>query len=807
MKTLKALIFTLAIPALLLALAGCKEPGAETNPPTNITVTKLDGNTLTGTLTLAVDEEVELRVSATGATSYDWDVDESGKVELVGNANGATATFKGISEGSASIYAYARNADGFISKTIPVTVTPKVPAPGTLVLTVSSDNVGTWSNNNTLTILPDDNLTLAVTGKVDNEDVDLTSTEWEVTGETGVVTIDETTGEVTVVKPGTTEITVTADAAEAEEDATKTITLVVERVYDDDVIFEWHLDELSFAAFIASQDNPATISNPANGTPGANGDPCIPLSSAGGVRHPDFSGITLRSYGAQIPYNTYTGEKGFRLGGYTNAGGPRFAIGQGSNQETATGVAPVGGQLNLLQRKVKVTVGYADIIDAANRYNLRIAVNNNTNSGGSSSLGTSSTIKTFIWGAASTDANHVKIETDAVSGTEFVKQGSSKAEGELYAIIDPSEFIGNAGLPSLQNAFIMLHAQNLSSAGTDMAAGNWITITYIKIEYTGGAVEMPDPIALTVMDGDTAVGSNIAMTLGDPAKTLTATVDPVDADITWEVTTGTSVTLSSLTGGSTNVTLTGTEGITTIKVTATKTDYITEIKTFTVTVGTDPNLIWTWSHATDGWTTINSNSNSTLKGKKVRNWGSLALASLPQSETETRKGVVMGTDGAHRFLIGSNSNTGSSTSVWDSTAEFNFSAAALNGKKVKITVVYDVLSNGTASSGNHQLRILINNNTVTSAGSIHSFDNSESRWYLEQKSIYETTPTPSIINQGPFTLEGTFDPTKAALLGTPAGTPTPTLEDVLKNSYVAIGMMANTGTVLISSIKIEYVVD
>jgi len=501
----------------------------------------------------------------------------------------------------------------------------------------------------------------------------------------------------------------------------------VERVYDDDVIFEWHLDEVKFSQ-IATGTQPGNLPN---GSPGVSTDPCIPTSAANRYStHPDFPGIYLRPYGTPLFYNTYTGEKGFRLGGYTNAGGPRFVIGQGIHVETAntnTAATNIGGQIDLSQRKVKVTVGYADIVDTANRYNLRIAVNNNTATAANSSLGTSSTIKTFIWGAASTDANHVKIETDGVAGTEFVKAGSNKTAGELYAVIDPSAFIGNDGLGSLQNAFIMLHGQNLSAAGTDMAAGNWITITYIKIEYTGGNVEMPDPVALTVMDGSTPVGSNIAMTLGDPAKTLTATVDPVDAAIAWEITSGTSVTLSTATGGSTNITPVA-AGNTTITVTATKAGYITTIKTFTVTVS-GAVVLFEWNSGTDqAWTELNTGAgNSKTLGSgstsaTIRTYGARTYAASDGKSIQLggKLGNGNGAGGTWtasagpRLAIGqatmqATANTDASTINY--AGEFN-----LTNKKIQVTISYkDVVQN--SYSARDILWITINNNGTSGTAS------------------------------------------------------------------------------------------
>ena len=809
MKTLKTLIIALAIPALLLAAAGCKEPEVEKNPPTNITVTKADGSALPSMLTFAIDQEVVLAVSAKGASSYDWDVDDTATVELVAGGDSATATFKGKAAGTASIIAYARNKDGWISREVAVEITEEIIPPGTLVLTVTSGGVGTWSNNTHLTISPDANLTLTVTGRVDGENVTLTSTEWEVTGTEDIVTIGETTGVVTILQRGTTEITVRAEAEEADDPATKEIALVVKRVYGDDVIFEWDLSDISFSDFIASQESPATITSPAGGTPGTAGDPCIPLSSAGGVTHPDFSGITLRSYGTQIPYNNYTGEKGFRLGGYNSQGGPRFVIGQGTNQETSGSTTSLGGQIDLSQRKVKVTVGYANIVETANRYHLRIAVNNNTNTAANSPLDADSTIKTFIWDANSSGDN-IKIETDAASGTEFVKQGSTKTAGELYAVIDPTEFASKANKATLQNAFIMLHAQHSNNSGiSDFAQGNWITITYIKIEYTGEVVVQP-PIALTVKDGEnTEVGASIAMDLGDPDKTLTATSVPADAAVTWSVS-GESVTLSATTGASTAI-MAVKAGSTTINVSAAKEGYSTAYKQFVVVV-TDPNpadvVLFEWSSSTQPWTELNSgagNSKELGVGDTSATARTYGTRTFPAADNAS---ILLGgknmtavagdrtTSAAPRFVIGQ-ATMQASASTDASTISYNGEFNLLN-KKILLTISYKDVNQNTYTNRD-TLSIRINNNG-TSSGDSYLGVASQVRRFVDPAALITASEPGSTASSG--TVKIPIDCTVAALAD----------KETMNAAFICLytmhdGVAGGAGTgnwITITGIKIEY---
>ncbi|MDR0455336.1 MAG: hypothetical protein LBH20_01465 [Treponema sp.] len=507
----------------------------------------------------------------------------------------------GIAEGDAVITITA-SKNGYTSAEAVTRNVSVTSAAGQLLLDVTSGSTGTWDGD-TLTIFDDASLTLSVTGKVDGAAVTLTSKEWEVTSGTDVVTINSSTGVVTILKKGTATIKVDAEAAEADDPAHKTITLVVtQKGVDPNILFEWDLAAYPFETAVTAWGK--TISTVSGGSPGAVGDKCLPITAGGGVSLPAYPNITLRSYGTELPYNSYTGNKGFRLGGYTNAGGPRFVIGQSANQATATGdtaATNLGGQLDLSQKKVKVTVGYADIVDddsGNNRYQLRIAINNNTGTAANSNLGNTSsvgrsTVAQFIWNKTSTD-DSIVIETNAAAGSDNVKQGSTKTAGELYAIIDPTAFASNVNKAALQNAFIMLHAQNTNAAtsyGFDQ--GNWITITYIKIEYVGEAV-VSGPVSLTVKEGSTTIANNGNIDIDEDASpiTLTATVDPADATVSWAITSGgTFIDLTPSSDGFSAEIEPKAAGSATVTVTAEKSGHYTTIQNFTVNVNSTAPVV------------------------------------------------------------------------------------------------------------------------------------------------------------------------------------------------------------------------
>jgi len=516
MKTLKALIFALTIPVLLLAAAGCKEPGTDTKyPPSNITVTYANDNPLpAGALALAIDAELELKVSANGATSYEWDIDDSAKVELVEGANGATAKFKGLAEGSTNIIAIARNKDGSISKPIPVTVSA-IPS---VSLSIKED--GGSAEIAALDMEKDETITLVAT--VTPNDAAVT---WESNDE-AIVTVDD--GEVTALKAGHTTITVTA-SKDGYTSATKTIAVEVtdptlpyltltlkngNDVVDEDngielmagtnltlstevvsgvspvtgVTFDWESGSTSIATVsndgtvtaVAVGDTTITViaskegyndSNSVEFTVTVTAIPILPwnwaktpvwTSLTNGNNNRFFStgrdDVTIRVYGGTIAND----NGGIDLSG-TASGLPRLVIGQYDNLPTvAKGeatVSPINGDFDLAEGPVKVTVTYENLRIATDGdpYLFRVYVNNNGTGQANSFLGNASNIITY-WKPSSTQ-NGPKL---------------SDTSGTIEVIIDPSTFTA-AQLPALEKAFICFHAQG----GT---GNNGLTITSITIE-------------------------------------------------------------------------------------------------------------------------------------------------------------------------------------------------------------------------------------------------------------------------------------------------------------------------------------
>jgi hypothetical protein len=746
---------------------------------------------------MEVDEERNLTATASEAgATIAWDSEDP----LVATVTDGTITAIGDGETTVTVTAEKANFN-------PATkiITIKVALKPTLELTVSSGGTGTWVTD-TLTINTADTLTLGVTGKVDGSPVTLTSTAWAVTSGNDIVSIIGVgaTGVVTVLKHGTAEIKVTASAAGVDP-AEKNITLVVERqtpTYDPDVIFEWDLSDIKFKEIATSMKSSAF----AGGTPGNNTtDPCILQSSQGSVTHPDFPGITLRSYGTELPYNSYTGEKGFRLGGYTNSGGPRFVIGQSSNHATTaddTVTTNIYGQIDLSKRKVKVTIGYADIVDSSGRYKLRIAVNNNTGTATNSNLDPNSTIKQFHWSGTSGD--NVYIETDAVSGTNFVKQGSTKTAGELYATIDPTQFASNPNKDALKNAFIMLHAQNLAAANADntFAEGNWITITYIKVEYTGGVV-VQDPVPLTIKDDGTEIEYGTTIATLDIATASTTKAIPLTAEtgavtgatVSWEVTSGgTFVELSATTG--TSVTITGkAAGTANIRVGAAATGYDTTYKTFSVKVedsSTAVNpLIWEWKNSTQAWANLTTTATFATTAYPLINLKAYGATVGPDTVESVVKGMRIGgaaNSGGQRLAIGYNSGTatsGDDTAAYAGQIDFS--------KKTKVTVDYEnVVQFGTRVV----LRVSLNNNTNTSTNSNIGASSQIGNYTATQ---LQTASGSSSATSG--TLEITINPSSF----------TAAQQTLLKTGFLGIhcqhdGNASGTGNwITISRIRIEYV--
>ena len=223
-KSLKILITALSIPVLLFLFAACPPETTPTgNPPTEISVTMADGSSIPNPFVIEIGEEVELTVSAQGATLYEWDIDDPTKVNIVSGLHEHIARFKGIAEGTTEIIAFARNKDGSINCRIAIEVVAERPVIPALVLTIKDgeETVGAAINMDIEETLP---LTVIVEDE-DGDPVTGYDIDWDNSDEE-VVTVDAVTNTITAIKDGTSTITVTV-TKDGYLDGTKIFTVMV----------------------------------------------------------------------------------------------------------------------------------------------------------------------------------------------------------------------------------------------------------------------------------------------------------------------------------------------------------------------------------------------------------------------------------------------------------------------------------------------------------------------------------------------------------------------------------------------------
>ena len=564
MKTfLKTLTVLLAILAITAGFTACPPtPLPEPKPPTNISVKNSGGAEVTQ-ITIDVGEEVELTVSATDATSYNWQITSGGGTIIQNNGSGAVAKIKGLAKGTTSITAIASNNDGFIDKVINVTVND-VDTSGLLVLgNVTSGSTGTWAAD-TLTINDKTaDFSLSVSGTVDSETVTLTNINWEITGTTGIVTVN-TSGLVSVLKSGSTQVKVTAGTA-GKEPASKTITIVVLIDYNN-VLYVW------------SNAAPPLGTGPSFGTGAA------ALTSSGHMwPHPNVSSFmaqkggmkvtNIRSYGGGIADN----------GGIRVINNSRLVIGQSAaytTTDTDSYVTNVHGEIDLYRKQVKLTINYKDLANPGDdRRALRVFVNQNTTGMNNSMFGESGAVQApsilaeFFYNEILAMPGNTAAQGTVVINIDTTKSGDH-AGGKLF------EHANEAGLAK---AFICLFSME-NRTGSPVPFG--ITFTGIRLDYISGE-PAPDPLTLNVQSGSTDIPPAGITIVSPETVTLNAIANPADAAISW-VSNGTGIaTVSSATGSSVTVTPVS-EGKTTITVTASKAGYLTVTRTISVTVQVNP---------------------------------------------------------------------------------------------------------------------------------------------------------------------------------------------------------------------------
>ncbi|MCL2880984.1 MAG: Ig-like domain-containing protein, partial [Treponema sp.] len=263
-------------------------------------------------------------------------------------------------------------------------------------------------------------------------------------------------------------------------------------------------------------------------------------------------------------------------GGY---GGQRFAIGitPGTATFGASGPYPKVGAFDLTHGILRVTVEYQNVkASAANRYLIRVAINNNSGTAANSPLGADSYIGNLNGGTLTSD-DQVYDSFDSSTGlinrssSEIVYSGSvietypglsNDGRGAAVMTASPAVFYaqtGNSGIESLANAFIQIMAQ----AGDAVGGDNYITWNSIKIE------RLNDPGEIIPVYDITA--SAVLSTVEGTPLTLDATVLPTIATnktVTWSVsdagTTGASFsgnTLNTTGPGTATVTATVSNGI------------------------------------------------------------------------------------------------------------------------------------------------------------------------------------------------------------------------------------------------------
>jgi len=439
----------LIVLALLLTAAGCSSPGGDGGAPPNvITLEVKDGNTVVAensTITIAVGETKEFTAEASGATSFVWRSDPVAPATtatagfVTGGSTdtsftGTPAEIKGLAIGTSQITVTA--SDGTVAATRKFKVT---------VVEVATDftvqhGLETVEDGDTIEINPDEDTEFSIAFTPAGAS---TGISWS--SDNAAVTVTPNSGSPVAIRGTAGEtaiITVTAAAL------SKTVTFTVE-VRDTAIVIStlpWSWAKTPAWTSLTNGNNNRFFST-------------------------GRDDVTVRVYGGTIGND----NGGIRLGGTGTTGPARFVIGQDSNTATTNTdtVNSIDGDFDLAEGPVKLTIEYENLVTAtADRYLLRVYVNNNGTGQDASFLGAASNIISY-WKSTSSQ-NGPKLS--ATSGT-------------IEVIIDPSTFAADQ-LPALEKAFICLHAQQSNSTSED----NGLTITSITIEriQTAGIVINPE---------------------------------------------------------------------------------------------------------------------------------------------------------------------------------------------------------------------------------------------------------------------------------------------------------------------------
>jgi hypothetical protein len=410
----------------------------------------------------------------------------------------------------------------------------------------------------------------------------------------GIVALSANTGGTVTITPvsnGTVTITVTAPSEKYEDEVVE-FTIRVTKGVGPNVIFQWNaIDE----PWVARNSGTNTVSS--NWSP-AKADEF--MSQANGQRAQTvqiFRHLGHQTTTVSLPADPANG--GFILGAANGADQPLFTIGQRNIARTTasdTFETDFDGQIDLLRKKVRLTIEYANVVKPTNVRNiLQILVNNNSNSSANSMFGASSSLKTYA-------VNHSTLPNIDGSAVDTAREKHTHNDitntGRIELIIDTrtgiesengfgTAFNGHDNEAALRNAFISFYAQNANEAGNPVN----ITITSILLEYIDSD-PAPGTVGLDVQEGDVNIPAG-GITLVNPdnaSKTLNAITTPAADSVSWVVTNENIATVSSATGNSVTITA-GNNGTTTLTVTARKAGYITNVKRFNITVSGEGQVI------------------------------------------------------------------------------------------------------------------------------------------------------------------------------------------------------------------------
>jgi len=752
MKKLGLIVLSIAF---LFAMIGCKEdatggknPGVKDDGPVINGISYVrEGGTSTaivrdGTINVDYQETITLTANVSNADTYSWTSDPSEHVVHISHETSITATVQGtiIAGGEAEITFTAKNGDltGTPFK-FKIVVAPR-PSVGLFYYvwkgSVKEDEhlVYDEDDNDFEMLLTSSGLTFTAESIEDGSDASSKIT-WSA-NPAGFVNLSAATGgtvSITPIKNGTVTITTTAPS-DKYEDKKVEFKITVKGVAAN-VIFQWNASEEPWVtrnSGVANQGGVVSSTSawtPQNAEYYMLQDNNKRVTTVQLYRHQDGGNAV------QIPEN----GGGFRLGAANNEDQPVFTIGQKSYVRTLDGdtlyTKDLEGEIDLLRKKVKLTIEYANIVKpaSATRNILQILINNNRNSSAHSMFdGNTSSIKTYAVnnpsypssGMPNIDGPEVNTAREkhihnSITNTGLIELTIDTRTGKTADDGFGTDLNGQDYEAGLKNAFISFYSQGAGAGNGD----NFITITSIKLELLESEV-YSGILNLDIKDDDNA---DATLKIHD---LITGDDDYGSAEFTASSESGVSYVWSSdktdiasvnAIDGVATVTAVG-EGTAIITVKAVKTGYIQAVKKFSVKV-TDPGvafnpLIFEWSHSANA---VTGNTDGNLNGNGYVLTGSptgrVTTAKIRSGAAVTGIAVVstgiklFGSTASQRVIIGSGVTTATSTAVtnWASThsGDFDFSATTAMNHLIKISFDYEVT---LASTNNARtIGLLVNN--------------------------------------------------------------------------------------------------